>query len=186
MKVVQPIRDLEKLAEIMDYLKTANERNYIMFMVGIFTGLRISDILQLKVKDVRDKEYLYVKEEKRDKVNRLYIMPDLKKALKPYVSGKHDDEYLIKSRKGKNKPIRRETAYQILNVAARHTGIREIGTHTLRKTFGYHFYNDTKDIGTLMEILNHTDSSYTLRYIGINQDKKDDAMKKWRYKIPRK
>lgn len=186
MKVVQPIRDLEKLTDIMDYLKGTSERNYIMFMVGIFTGLRISDILQLKVKDVKDKEYMYIKEEKRDKVNRLYIMPDLKKALKIYVSGKEDNEYLIKSRKGENKPIRRQTAYQILSEAARYNGLKEIGTHTMRKTMGYHFYRDTKDIAALMKILNHNDSSYTLRYIGIDQDRKDDAMKGWRYNIPRK
>ncbi|MEH7122098.1 tyrosine-type recombinase/integrase [Bacillus sp. JJ1773] len=183
MKVVQPIRNLEKLAEILSYLKATNERNYIMFMLGIHTGLRISDILKLRVRDVKG-NYIDIKEEKRDKNNRVLIIFDLKKALKSFISGKPDHHFLIKSRKGKNKAIRRETAYQILNDAARHFGVTEIGTHTLRKTFGYHFYQETKDIATLQDILNHSNPDYTLRYIGINQDKKDTAMKGFRFKLP--
>lgn len=182
MKIVQPIRDLDKLADILDYLEGSNERNYIMFMLGIHTGLRISDILCLRVRDVKG-THITLKENKKGKNNRLLIVSELKRALRRYISGKPDDEYLIKSRKGKNKPIRRETAYAILNEAARHFGIKEIGTHTLRKTFGYHFYQDSKDIAALQDILNHTDPDYTLRYIGVNQDGRDFAMRRFKYKL---
>jgi len=45
-----------------------------------------------------------------------------------------------------------------------------VGTHTLRKTFGYHFYKQTKDVAMLQNILNHSVQNITLRYIGITQD----------------
>jgi len=45
----------------------------------------------------------------------------------------------------------------------------------LRKTFGYHFYQQTKDVALLQELFNHSSPSVTLRYIGINQDKIDQA-----------
>jgi len=54
--------------------------------------------------------------------------------------------------------------------------IEEIGTHTLRKTFGYHFYKKTNDIALLMELFNHSSQSITLRYIGMNQDFMDEQL----------
>jgi integrase len=183
LKVVQPIRDLDKLAEIMAYLKATSERNYIMFLIGIYTGLRISDILKLKVIDVQG-DYIKIRENKKGKLNRLIITPDLKKPLRKYIAAKDDNEYLIVCRKGKNKPILRETAYQISSDAAKQCGLKEIGTHTLRKTFGYHFYQSTKGIAMLQNLLNHTDPDYTLRYIGVNQDSRDNAMRKFRYHLP--
>jgi integrase len=63
-----------------------------------------------------------------------------------------------------------------LNTAADKVGLDEIGTHTLRKTFGYLFYQKTKDVAQLQELFNHSAPSVTLRYIGINQDVMDKAI----------
>ena len=60
-------------------------------------------------------------------------------------------------------------------------GLERLGTHTLRKTFGYHFYLQTKDIVLLMRILNQNDQSKTLRYIGIEQTTINEAMRKFKY-----
>ncbi len=66
-------------------------------------------------------------------------------------------EYLF-GRKRINKPISRSMAFKILRAAAEHVGLDEIGTHMLRKTFGYHFYKQTKDVAMLQEIFNHSTS----------------------------
>ena len=55
MRYVQPIRDMDQVQEFMDYLDETNKRNFIMFMLGINLGLRISDVLELRVRDVRNK-----------------------------------------------------------------------------------------------------------------------------------
>lgn len=65
----------------------------------------------------------------------------------------------------------KERAYKILNKAARAVGItRRIGTHTLRKTFGYHCYQKYDDVVLLQKIFNHSSPQITLRYIGIKQE----------------
>lgn len=180
MNFVQPIRDPEYIRVIKKYLFDRNYRNYMLFVVGINSGLRISDILQLKVLDTQ-KSYFNVVEKKTKKTRRIEMTPQLKRELKQYVEDKEEHEYLFKSREGVNKPISRSAAYKILNNAALAVGLEEnIGTHTLRKTFGYHFYKQTKDVALLQEILNHSSPKITLRYIGINQDQMDKAMKDFR------
>ena len=181
MKVVQPIRERSKIEEIKSILKQKNERNYIMFCIGIYTGLRISDILQLKVKDLKNQEYLRIWEQKTEKENRILIHSQLKRDLKKYLENREDDEYIIKSQKGVNKPLQRDMAYKILRSSAKDLGMQEIGTHTLRKTFGYHFYMKTKNIALLMDLFNHSAQHITLRYIGVSQDLRDKAMRSFRY-----
>ena len=181
MKRVQPIREISKINDIKKILREQNERNYIMFCIGIYTGLRISDILQLKVKDLKNKDYVRIWEQKTQKENKILINSQLKRDLKKYLENRNDEEFIIKSREGKNSPLKRDMAYKILTGAAKELGLQEIGTHTMRKTFGYHFYIKTKDIGLLMDMFNHSAEHITLRYIGINQDKRDKALRSFRY-----
>jgi len=180
MNFVQPIRDPLLVEEMANYLRSQNERDYIMFMIGINAGLRISDILKLKVVDVRDRSYISLRETKTKKQRLIKINPALRKALASYIEGKDSNEYLIKSREGNNKPLSRGMAYKILRKAATKFDIESMGTHTLRKTFGYHFYKKYKDIAYLQDIFNHSDPAITLRYIGINQENMDDLIDKFK------
>lgn len=177
MNLVQPIRDKELIADIKEYLKATNERNYILFLLGINTGLRISDILRLRVRDVEGWD-IYIREKKTKKIREVKMPKELKKAIREYIKDKPKNEYLIKSRNGKNRPITRGMAYVILNQIADRFGLERIGTHSLRKTYGYHFYYQFKDVVTLQQMLNHTDSKETLRYIGITQDTLNDYQRK--------
>lgn len=179
MNFVQPIRDPECIREIKKYLKEKNERDYMLFVTGINSGLRISDILKLRVQDVK-KPYFNIVEQKTNKTKRIAMTPSLQRELKEYIQDKEDHEFLFKSREGINKPIGRSMAYKILRDAAEHVKLENIGTHTLRKTFGYHFYKKYKDPALLQEIFNHSSEDITLRYIGINQDMMDDAIRNFK------
>lgn len=176
MNFVQPIREVEKIHEVRVVLASKSARNELLFCFGIYTGLRISDILRMKVKDVKGKDYITVREQKiqntrkTNKTKRIPIVPRLKRLITNYVEDKHPEEYLFKSREGKNKPITRVQAYNILRDAAHECDLDEIGTHTLRKTFGYHIYQETKDVALLQDIFNHSSPYITLKYIGVNQD----------------
>lgn len=176
METVQPIRELSKIRAMKNALRKSGERDYMLFCVGINTGLRISDILNLRVSDVRGKTHIHITEQKTGKDKKFKINNALKDELEEYISDMSGCEYLFQSHKGKNKPITRVQAYRILNDAAQRVGLSEIGTHTLRKTFGYHFYKQYKDVALLQELFNHSAPSVTLRYIGINQDIMDKAM----------
>jgi len=176
MNFVQPIRDPDMIFEIKRFLRAKSERNYMLFVTGINSGLRISDILQLRVKDTK-RSYFNITEIKTGKKRRFEMTVQLQKELKEYCEGKEDHEYLFKSRKGINKPIGRSMAYKILREAAEYVGLDDIGTHTMRKTFGYHMYMKYKDVALLQKILNHSDPAFTLRYIGIDEDIQNKAIR---------
>lgn len=180
MKIVQPIRDKEIIEGIKRTLKRQKkfgERNYMMFFIGINVGLRISDILPLKVGQVKNKDYLILTEKKTGKNKRHLLNATVQKELAAYTKDLPDDAFLFNSREGGSKPIDRSQAYRILNKAAAKFGLDEIGTHTLRKTFGYWHYKTFKDVALLQEIFNHSSPSITLKYIGINQDLIDESLK---------
>ena len=170
MEFVEPIRDMRKIELVKVILKENGFRDYMLFLMGINSGLRISDILKLKVSDVRGKRYIEVKEQKTGKYRKFPITESFKAPLKEYITEKSSDEWLFCSQRGEN-AITRVQAYRIISQACEKAGITSrIGTHTLRKTFGCHFYKEKKDIALLQSILNHSSPSVTLRYIGINQD----------------
>lgn len=173
---VQPIRDKEKIDCMKKYLKRKSERDYFLFHMGINIGLRISDLIELKVEDVKDKRFTYVKEQKTKKPKKIKINAALQEAIADYISFMEleDDDYLFQSRNGGH--ISRVQAWRILNEAADHCGLDEIGTHSLRKTFGYHYYQKTKDVAMLQEIFGHSAPSITLGYIGITDEMIDESL----------
>lgn len=179
MAMVQPIRDIKDIENMKRVLKKSGQRDYMLFLTGINTGLRISDILKLKVSDVKGKSHISIKEKKTGKNKRLLLNAPFKVELDEYIADMQDDEPLFKSQKGDNKPIGVVRAWGLLKDAAEKCDLDEIGTHTLRKTFGYHFYQQYKDVALLQDIFNHSSPSVTLRYIGINADIVDTAMSKF-------
>ncbi|WP_312888402.1 tyrosine-type recombinase/integrase [Clostridium bowmanii] len=130
MKLVQPIRDREKLEEMKIDLLRTGYKNYLMFIIGINTGLRIGDILELKVKDLKNKTHIKIIEQKTNKIRRFLINSLLKIEIDKYIRLMSEEDYLFQSRKGENHPIGRVQAYRILNSVAKHIGLAEIGTHT--------------------------------------------------------
>lgn len=180
MQYVEPIRDAKKLESMKKILRGQSKRDYLLFVMGINTGLRISDLLRMKVEDVTEKDFFWVKEKKTKKMRKIPFSDSIQKAVKEYLKEFPDSkpgDYLFKSRKGSNIPLKRASAWRILKVAAEDAGIKEsIGTHSLRKSFGYHAYKNGTDITLLMTILNHSAPGITLSYIGITQDDIDDVI----------
>ena len=159
-------------------LKAKDEKYYIMFLIGINVGLRLSDILTLKVSDLWNRTHINIVEKKTGKTKRFLLNSQMQAELTEYIDkfSLADDDYLIRSRKGKNQPIKRDRAYKILNAAAQEIGLGEIGTHSMRKTFGYWHYQKYKDVALLQHLFNHANSAVTLRYIGVNQDIMDQSV----------
>ncbi len=181
MEFVQPIRDLKQIETIKKLLRQQNLRDYCLFVLGINSGLRISDLLLLRIKDVCEKskikDRIRIREKKTGKHKDFPISPNAKAALREYLKTRpiNENEPLFQSRKNKGFLLRQQ-AYRILNDVAKSVGIKDkIGTHTLRKTFGYHAYNNGYDIALIQKLFNHSSPSITLRYIGITQEQMDDV-----------
>lgn len=178
----EPIKNKEVVKEILLALKKENKRNAIMFGLGVYCGFRISDILNLKVKDVRHKWNLKIKQQKTGKMIEVPLNRELKKIIDEYTEEMQDTDYLIKSRKGDNKAISETQAYRIMQEIAQEFKLNNIGCHSTRKTFAYWLYIDNKkDIGLVQKALGHQSSATTLSYIGMDKERVNTAIMKLRY-----
>ena len=170
MNDVGPIRTKTKVNLFRQAMREKGFKYEVMFCVGVYTGMRISDILKLKVKDVYNKDIISIKEKKTGKKNNFIVNKQLEELLNEYCKSKDQEEFIIKSREGANKPITRVRAYQVMKEVEKSLGLSKMGTHSLRKTFGYHYYKQYKDVATLQKLFNHSDPSITLMYIGITEE----------------
>lgn len=174
MTTVEPIRNIEHLRKLESYFAKRTLRDLLWFTIGTNCGLRISDIVALDVGDVRGKNYIQIIEKKTGKFKKFPINAKLKPMFEEFTKGKRSDEPLFTTIFGNR--MDRFGAYYILKTACKAVKLEEkIGTHTLRKTFGYHHYKKNKDVAILQKIFNHSSPSITLRYIGIEQDQIDES-----------
>lgn len=172
MTTVEPIRNKKDIEKVERYLEKQSKRDHLLFVFGTNCGLRISDIVALNVGDVRGKNYVQIVEKKTGKSKRFPLNDKLKNLIADFVKGKRDKEPLFKSMWGRR--YNRITAYYMIRDACKKAGLEEkIGTHSMRKTFGYHHYQKFKDVVLLQKIFNHSSPQITLRYIGIEQDQID-------------
>lgn len=176
MEIVEPIRDKKKIEAMKKYLKGQSLRNYLLFVLGINSGLRISDLLNLQVEDVMNKDRISLKEKKTGKTKDFPISDVCRKAINEYFKSENKTSgALFPSRKG-GKPISRVQAYLIINGAAKAVGIKEkIGNHSMRKSFGLFAYQQGIDITRIQQLLNHSSPGITLRYIGITKQELDSV-----------
>lgn len=176
MEYVEPIKEIETINKIKNLLKQKSPRDYLLFVFGINTGISISYLLNIKVGELINGntvcEFYSLKEKEDSQGKQFYINTNVRNALTIHIkeAGLTEEDYLFKSRKN-NQPITRQQAYRIIHSVAREAGMTEkIGTHTLRKTFGYHAYQKGVAISLLQNIFNHSTRAETLRYIGIDKD----------------
>ena len=191
MHYVQPLRTKTDIEKIKGVLKERNLRDYALFVLGLNTGLRVSDLLRLKVKDVvepteRDvkiKNRLEVVEKKTRTTNDIPIYTAARSALREHLRKSmliyKEDSPLFPSRIGRgSRAITRYMVWLVLRLAAQEVGIREkVGTHTMRKTYGYQLFKQGVDITRIQKMLNHSSPEITLAYIGITKDETDSLIK---------
>lgn len=166
MNWVAPIKDDETLKKFKDRLREMDEKYYIMFEIGVGTGMQLQDILKLKNKDVRDKDYIEAYIGTKHIKRTFNFSPELKALIHDFTEGKDPEGYLIIGHSSKPEALSREQAYRALKSAGRHIGLASIGAQTMRKTFAWRYYKETGDIYYLQNLLNHASPSITYRYIG--------------------
>lgn len=181
MKFVEPIRDRKKIAQIKNQLRGQGRyRDLLLFVVGINTALRISDLLQFQVGQFVDdtgeiKKRFWIKEQKRGKRHEITINQSIREALIEYLDAypyvlKNSTNYLFFNPKTQQ-PIKRGQAWKFITAICKQVGLRgNFGTHSLRKTWGYHARIQGVDLALIMYKLNHNSIAYTKRYLGITDD----------------
>lgn len=181
MKFVEPIRDRKKIAQIKNLLRGQNRyRDLLLFVVGINTALRISDLLKLRGnqfigEDGNIRNRFWIKEQKRGKRHEITINQSIQEALIEYLEAypfilKEPPSYLFFNPKTKQH-IKRGLAWKFITTICKEVGLQgNYGTHSLRKTWGYHARMQGVDLALIMYKLNHNSIAYTKRYLGITDD----------------
>ncbi len=184
MATTQPIRSKKEIEKLKQYFLERDEiRNYALVVIGMNLPLRISDLLSIKWGQVYCKNmncyrtHIILTEKKTGKKNMLPLNQNIQAALnllKAKTENITDDMFIFHTTAG-DKPLSRISAYLIIHNAAEAIGLQNIGCHSLRKTFGYHAWKNGVHLALIMSIYNHSSIHITKRYLGIEQDDKDNV-----------
>ena len=180
---VEPIRNQRDLAKIRRLLKN-KPRDLLLLNLGVNTGLRVQDLLALRVKQVRNAalgDRIVVKEKKTKKQNVILVNKAILSSLQAYFEAfpeAQDDDFVFKSRKGRNYPLTTYAVTQMVQRWADSVGLHiNAGAHTLRKTF---CWIQRTVYGTsweqICERLQHSSPSITRRYLGIRKEEIEQAL----------
>lgn len=155
-------------------------KDYLLITVGCYFGLRIGDLLSIRLVDVVGKEELVLTEQKTKKIRKITINPNVLQALnfclqEQNVDSKfNENDFIFRNRWGGQLSVsyinkRLKFIFKKYNVI-----VRNASSHTLRKTFGKRIYEaDNKSERALVylsEIFSHSSISTTRKYIGITQE----------------
>lgn len=190
-QAAEPIRSYDDFVAIQNYFLSKNKvRDWMLWTIGVSLGLRISDLLKLKIKyflnnDLTFKKRITIIEQKTDKINDCLITESVVMALAKYfdsIQWKFNlDDYLFKSQKTGTK-MEEKHGWKIISSAGKALKIPlNIGSHTMRKSFANiaacvdKNSIDMNAITKIQGLLNHSDQRVTMRYLGTFRDMYDKA-----------
>jgi integrase len=157
-----------------------NDHKYkisLLVAMGSFWGLRISDILSLKWKQVYDKDEIELIEKKTQKKREIKINSQLKRHIKDCfekINPRTLDEQIFTSQKGSVYSIQRINVILKELKVKYNLKIKNFSSHSLRKCFGREVFNRSAEnaelaIVKLSQLFNHSNPAITRRYLGISQ-----------------
>lgn len=165
---VFPITSLKDIEKIKKHVKN-NPRHFALFVLGVNTNLRASDLVRIKAGQVRNlqpMDELVLREKKTKKVRRINMNSACVDAIqKLLASQQFKDKDLIF-------PIRANYIHELVRTWTRKCKIEgHFGSHSLRKTWCYiQYFHFKVPIAVLMEMLNHASERQTLSYIGVRSE----------------
>jgi len=175
---VEPIRERAAIKRIKAHLAD-QPRNLCLFVLGINTAFRASDLLRIRVSDVRHlngSKDIELREKKTGKLRRVTLNNSALAAVGNYLASVKlaDDDMLFTGKRG---PLTVPTVTALVKRWCREAGLRgNYGSHTLRKTWGYwqRTANHTP-VPLLMEAFGHSTQRQTLQYLGIQDEEIRDV-----------
>ena len=175
---VEPIRDPKSISTIKKLLAD-NPRNLAIFVVGCNTNLRASDLIRItagQVRHLKPGDELVLKERKTSKPRRITMNKSAAGAIQNLLSSRDlgDSDPLFRSQRGEALTV--GSVHRLVKGWCRDIGLKgNFGSHTLRKTFGYHARQAGVSIPVLMEMFNHSSQRQTMTYLGIQPEEIKDA-----------
>ena len=203
---VEPITDLDDVYKVIDYLQSkidrerrpdyrkAWARNKLYFCIGVFSGFRVSDLLNLTWQDVFEadgttyRKEVGIKEKKTGKIKELYTTTASRKYIDEYLRMYHPDttkaDYIFTNRQGEQ--LGAHSVTDFIKEATKAVGLQgNYNTHTIRKTYAYQYYivmaneGDAFALAEVQDMLNHLNTQTTLRYLGMDKQRRRTNMQKF-------
>ena len=194
----KPIKDKQTIKQIKEiYIKKNKKRDLLLFLLAINTGLKLNDLLNLNVKDVKEKEYLEIKQiniinddnnnkekekennnnnnktTRKQKINEIPINKTIQKLIKEITNKRKPKEPLFISNFGGrlDRTLVYKTFKEIINESTliKKEEKKYFSPSSWRKTFGYHYYQKYKDLSYLQYLFSQQTINETIRYIQIPQ-----------------
>jgi len=165
-KVIEKIKN--------EYKRKGLIRDLILFLLSINTGTKLVCLLSLKVADVKEKNYLKIKD-CGNKITRIFpINEELKELIGTYCEKRAKSEYLFASSFKKTKAIDRVEVFRKFKSICEELGLcGKYSVSSWRKTFGYHYYKEYGDLILLQWIYGQQTPEETLKYIGVKENLND-------------
>ncbi|MHA7848250.1 tyrosine-type recombinase/integrase [Serratia sp. D1N4] len=175
---VQPIKTREEIQQLRNLLVEMNNSTLYrdVFTFLIYTGFRISDALAVRYEDVQGEE-LEILEKKTGKYRLIRLHGEVIKmtAERREKHPHHNYLFQVETNRAKGRPVSRQSVSKAFREAGERLGLK-VGTHSGRKSLGYHVYQQNRDIGLVMKMLNHSNAAVTQAYIGITDQDVERAM----------
>lgn len=191
MKGCRPLDELEVQATLCAFAGPYASRDRALFLLGVRSGFRISELLSLQLRDVMrhgkplERVTVARKHMKKKVEGRTVVLhPEAKAALCEWVVELQargymtSDTFVFQSRKGRNAAMSRVQAYRILQEAYERAGVSgSTGTHTMRKTFANRVYDRLGgDLIKTQKALGHRNINSTVSYLSFREAEIDEAI----------
>lgn len=170
-KIIEKIKD--------EYRRRGWIRDLLLFVLSINTGAKLIYLLNLKVGDVKDKEFLKIKDSV--KVARIFALKnEIKELLDTYCEKRRKSDYLFASLRDTTKPIDRIEVFRKFKTVCLSLGLSDrYSVASWRKTFGYHYYKEFKDLALLQWLYGQNTPQETLNFIGVKVNFNDKLNKEF-------
>lgn len=191
MKGCRPLTDSEIKDVLASFGGDSAQRDRALFLLGIRSGFRISELLSLTLGDLLQNgclvERVAVRRQnmkKRIEGRSVLLHPEAKEALRVWVSqlmaAGHigSATFVFRSRRGENSPISRIQAWRVLNAHFSMAGLMgKLGTHSMRKTFANKVYERLgRDLVRTQKALGHLNINSTVQYLSFREEDIDAAI----------
>lgn len=174
MEKIVPIKDRKQACLLMEKLRDFGEKYYLIFFIGVNSGMRMDEILGLTVGDPAAKDERCLK--KTNALDHLdaFLISNISVYIREEGLRKGEPLFGSKKERGKN-PICKTQFYRVLRKCALELGMPGIGTQTMRKTFGWMHYQENGDLAALRRILGKRTIQATADYIGASRGNSENT-----------
>jgi len=148
-----------------------NSKHKLMLSLAYGSGLRVSEVVSLKVKDIDLKELIIHIKSGKGKKDRITVVPKkIQKDLQKRISEKNNEEYVFESERGGK--LTTHTAQKVFSNALKNSGIKKSATfHSLRHSFATHLLENGVDVRYVQELLGHKSIQTTQVYTKVTNPK---------------